>query len=176
MPESIPMACFDRRSINISNCHVTAASVFEIQTSKASIIVGALVALAGVLGILILAFDKILRESVPAHFYALIVFVLIDFIIAAVVLAKPSRMAFTVAAGWSLLRVILQIADVSQAHQPGIEMRYRDFADYLFNPLSSIATSAGNPPGIPGALIDLIMIFEIIVLVVAWRARSASKN
>ena len=55
-------------------------------------------------------------------------------------------------------------------------MRYRDFADYLFNPVSSIATSAGNPMGVPGALIDLIILFELVVIVVAWSARSASQK
>ena len=60
--------------------------MFEIQTSKASRTLGVLFALTGVLGILILAFDKVLAESVPAHLYALVVFVIIDFIVAAAVL------------------------------------------------------------------------------------------
>ena len=155
---------------------LTAASVSEIQTPKAAKIVGALLALTGILGILILAFDRVLAESAPLHLYALVSFVAIDFLLAAVVLAKPSKMIFTATAGWSILRIILQIADVSQVHQPGFEMRYREFADYLFNPVSSIGTSAGNPTGVPGALMDLTVLFEIIVIVIAWGARSSTRR
>lgn len=143
--------------------------VSAIQTSKASKIAGALLALTAILGIVILAADNVLR-AVPMHFYALIVFVITDFAVGVFVLMKPSKMAFTIAAAWSALRIIVQIADVSQAQALG--MTYSQFADYLFNPIS---TSAPNPMGVPGALIDLIIILEIIVIWVAWGARSSAQ-
>jgi hypothetical protein len=143
--------------------------VSAIQTTNASKTVGALFALAGILGIVILAADDLLR-AVPVHYYALIVFVIIDFAAAGFVFLKPSKMAFTIAAAWSALRITIQIADVSQG--PVLGMGYADFANYLFNP--AIA-SGSNPMGIPAALIDLIMILEVVVILVALRARSAAK-
>jgi hypothetical protein len=143
--------------------------VSAIQTSTASKTAGALLALTGILGIVILAADNVLR-AVPMHLYALIVFVIIDFAVAGFVFLKPSKMAFTTAAAWSALRIIIQIADVSQG--PVLGMGYTDFANYLFNPASA---SGSNPMGVPAALIDLIMILEVVVILVAWRARSAAK-
>ncbi len=93
-----------------------------MQTSSASKTVGGLIALTGLLGIVILAADKIL-PLVPMHYYALIAFVIVDFVVAGFVVMKPSKMSFTLAAAWSLLRILIQIADVSQAHAPGIGMQ-----------------------------------------------------
>jgi hypothetical protein len=143
--------------------------VLAISTSGASKTVGALLALTGILGIVILAADQVL-PSVPEHYYALVVFVIVDFATAGLVLAKPSKMVFTLAAGWSALRILLQFADVTQG--PGLGMTYNEFADYLFNPL---ATNTGNPMGVPAVLIDLIIILEAIVVSLAWKARSSSK-
>jgi hypothetical protein len=144
--------------------------VLAIPASSASKTVGSLLALTGILGIIILAADQVL-PSVPAHYYALVVFVIVDFAMAGLVLAKPSKMAFTLAASWSLLRILLQFADVTQG--PGLGMTYNEFADYLFDPL---ATNTGNPIGVPAALIDLIVILEAIVVSLAWKARSSSKR
>jgi len=146
--------------------------VSAIQTSKASRVAGGFLALAGVLDIVLLALDQVLR-TVPQHFYALVVFVVIDFILAGFVLAKPSKTSFTLALAWSLIRIIIQAADVSQG--PVFGFTYGDFADYLFNPLSSWQMKLGNATGIPAVLIDLIVLFEIIVFVVAWNARSQSQ-
>jgi hypothetical protein len=140
-----------------------------MQTSSASKTVGLLVALSAILGVVILAADSILR-AVPLHFYALVLFVIIDFVVAGLVFMKPSKMAFTAAAGWSALRIIIQLADVSQA--PALGMSTGDFANYLFNPM---LVTPGNPMGVPAALIDLIMLLEVIVVVIAWRARSTAK-
>jgi hypothetical protein len=144
-----------------------------MEPSKASRVAGGLLAISGVLGVIILALDQVLR-GVPLHMYSLVVFVIIDFILAGYVLAKPSRMPFTLAAAWSLIRVVLQVADVSQAHL--FQFRYREFADYLFNPFSSWPATLGNPPGVPATLIDLIVLSEIIVVAVAWGARSVRKS
>lgn len=147
--------------------------MFGMEPSKASRVAGGLLAISGVLGVIILALDQVLRGA-PPHMYALALFVIIDFTLAGYLLAKPSRMSFTLAAASSLLRIILQVADVSQAHL--YQFRYREFADYLFNPFSSWPATLGNPPGVPAALIDLILLFEVIVVAVAWGARSASKS
>jgi len=143
--------------------------VSAIQTSNASKTAGALIALTGILGVVILAADSVLR-AVPMHYYALIVFVIIDFATAGYLIMKPSKMAFTISVAWSALRIVIQIADVSQG--PVLGMGYADFANYLFNPASA---SGSNPMGVPAALIDLIMILEVVVILVAWRARSAAK-
>ena len=142
-----------------------------MQTSTVSKTVGALIALTGLLGIVILTADKIL-PLVPMHYYALIAFVIVDFVVAGFVFMKPSKMSFTLAAGWSLLRILIQIADVSQAHAPGIGMRYTAFASYLFNP---VGATPPNTMGVPGALIDLIILLEIIAFWFAWGARSSAK-
>jgi hypothetical protein len=142
-----------------------------MQTSSASKTVGTIVALTGLLGIVILAADKIL-PLVPMHYYALVVFVIVDFLVAGYVFMKPAKMSYMIAAGWSLLRIIIQIADVSQASAPGIGMGYADFASYLFNP---IGATPPNPMGIPGALIDLIILLEIVAFWLAWGARSSTK-
>ncbi len=142
-----------------------------MQTASASKAVGALIALTGVLGIVVLAADKIL-PLVPMHYYALVAFIIVDFVVAWVVFMKPSKMSFTLAAGWSLLRILIQIADVSQAPAPGIGMRYSDFASYLFNP---IGATPPNAMGVPGALIDLIILLEIVAFWLAWSARSSTK-
>ena len=141
-----------------------------MQTSSASKTVGALIALTGLLGIVILAADKIL-PLVPVHYYALIAFVIVDFVVAGVVFMKPSKMSFTLAAGWSLLRIVIQIADVFQASAVGMPS-YADFASYLFNP---IGATSPNPMGVPGVLIDLIILLEIIAFWFAWGARSSTK-
>jgi len=141
-----------------------------MQTSGASKTVGALIALTGLLGIVILAADKIL-PLVPMHYYALVAFVIVDFVVAAFVFMKPSKMSFTLVAGWSLLRIVIQIADVSQASSVGIPS-YADFASYLFNP---IGATPPNAMGVPGALIDLIILLEIIAFWLAWGARSSTK-
>jgi hypothetical protein len=143
--------------------------VQAIPTSGASRTVSSLLALTAILGIIILGADQVL-PLVPAHYYALVVFVIIDFAMAGLVFVKPSRMAFTLAASWSVLRILVQFADVTQG--PGVGMTYNEFADYLFDPL---ATDTGNPMGVPAALIDLIIILEAIVVSLAWKARSSSK-
>jgi len=138
-----------------------------LQTSNASRATGTLLILIGLLGLSVLALDRILWETAPMHAYGLILFVIIDFALSGFVIAKASRMAFTLAAGWSALRIIIQIGDVLLA--PTVGMPYVGFADYLFNPT---AVNPPNPAGVPGAPIDLIIILQIIVIWGAWKGRS----
>lgn len=73
------------------------------------------------------------------------------------------------AAVWSAFRVVAQLADLYSANEMGLT--YAQFADYLFNPL---VVQAGNPPGVPAALLDIIIVIEVIVVVVSWKGRSAA--
>lgn len=140
---------------------------------------GVLLALCGILGIGLLSLDQVLRGAVdpmvgvPLHYYALIVFVVLDFIFAGLAFAKPMK-GLALAGGWSLLRIIIQIADLSQAH--AYMFRYTQFADYLFNPMSSLSTSFGNPPGVPAVFIDLILLFELIVVILWKKGPSGPKK
>jgi arsenite oxidase small subunit len=130
---------------------------------RASGTIAILFAASGILGVVILALDKGL-QSVPTHYDALIGFVIIDLIVGILVLAEPTTMMGRLAAVWSGLRILIQIADLTQA--PSYQFTYAQFANYLFNPLSS-------PPGsfgIPAMPIDLILIIDIIVLAMVLRA------
>jgi len=53
----------------------------------------------GLLGVLVLAFDRILWETAPVHAYGLIAFLIIDFGAGALVFARPSKIAFTAPSG-----------------------------------------------------------------------------
>jgi hypothetical protein len=134
-------------------------------------LIGGLVILTAIFGLILLGLDNVLRSGAPTHFYALALFVIVDVVVGILVIAKPTRLAYTIVIGWSLLRIILQFADVSQAAAYQFSS-YGQFADYLFNPASAVSASLGNPLGVPGALIDLIVILEIVVLAIAWNARS----
>jgi hypothetical protein len=132
-----------------------------MEVNLTSRLAGGMFAATGFLGVIILATDQILRESLGGqHWDALVVFVIIDFALAAYLVAKPSRNSLTLGAAWAILRIIIQLADVATA--PMSQMSYGDFANYLFNP--TLVTSP-NPPGVPAALIDLIIVLE---LVIAW--------
>jgi hypothetical protein len=138
---------------------------------RASRVVGGLLAIIGLLGVLILMFDRILWDTAPVHAYALIVFVIIDFAAGAFVFAKPSRMTFALAGAWSATRIVIQIGDVLLG--PSLGLAYAQFAGYLFNPAYA---NPPNPTGIPGALIDLILILEIMVIWVTWKGRSSVRK
>jgi F0F1-type ATP synthase assembly protein I len=151
----------------------TTGGVREILSgyARASKVVGGLLAIIGLLGVLILTFDRILWETAPAHAYALIVFVIIDFAAGVFVFAKPASMAFTLAGVWSAARIIIQIGDILLG--PSLGLPYAQFAGYLFNPAYA---NPPNPTGIPGAPIDLIVILEIVVIWVSWKARSSVRR
>jgi hypothetical protein len=144
----------------------------SLDSKKASGFVAGLLALTGVLGVIILATDQILRTSLGGlHWYGLVGMVVVDFAVAIFVKMKPTRMGLTIAAAWAILRVLLQLGDVTSA--PSLQMGYGDFANYLFNP--TLVTSP-NPPGVPAALIDLIIILELIVVGVALSGRASQKS
>jgi len=134
--------------------------------SLSSMRIGVILAISGLLGLGILLTDQILR-GVTDHFYALILFVIVDFVLSGWVVAKPGRTVFKLAAIWCALRIVLQLGDISQA--PLYQLTYAQFADYLFNPVSSISSSLGNPPGVPGALLDLIIVLEVAIIVLVTR-------
>lgn len=130
--------------------------------------------LSAILGIVLLVADKVLQSGAPSHYYALIGFVLVDLVVGALVIFKPTAGVGRLAAVWAALRILIQIADISQA--PVFQFTYAQFADYLFNPLSSLSTSFGNPVGIPSVPIDLILIIDIVVLFMALRIRKQASK
>lgn len=146
-----------------------------LKMSTASRVAGGLLVLSGLLGIGILALDQVLPKYAPMHYYGLIILVIIDLAVGFLLSAKPMRTYLTLAMVWSIVRIIVQIADVSQAQASGFTS-YGQFADYLFNPMSSVSTQLGNVPGIPAALIDLIILLDVVVVVVAWLGRSSKSN
>ena len=130
--------------------------------------IGSLFVLSGILGIVILTLDSVLRTYVAQHYDALIGFVIIDFLVGALCFPMPQKLMLKVAAIWSTLRILIQLGDVMLA--PMFQFTYAQFADYLFNPLSPLPASSGNPPGIPPVPIDLILICDIAILLTAVRA------
>jgi hypothetical protein len=135
--------------------------------ASASKACGPLLIVSAILGIGLLALDNVLRTA-TLHFYALITFVIVDIAIGLYVLARSGKMVFSIAIIWCVLRIILQFADISQASVYQFSS-YGQFADYLFNPTSSLSVSLGNPPGVPGLLIDFNLILELAVTAIAWR-------
>ena len=130
--------------------------------------IGSLFVVSAILGIVILALDTVLRAGAPPHYYALIVFVISDFVLGALAFRTPKSMLVRLAIVWSVLRILIQLGDVYLA--PMYQFTYAQFADYLFNPLSSLPASLGNPAGIPPIPIDLILIIDIAVLFMAVKA------
>jgi hypothetical protein len=118
----------------------------------------------------ILALDQVLRSGAPTHYYALIGFVAIDFLLGGLAFPMPRSLLVRLSAVWSVLRILIQVGDVYLG--PMFHFTNAQFADYLFNPLSSLPASLGNPPGIPPLPIDLILIIDIAVLLTAIIARS----
>ena len=137
---------------------------------RESNLIGGLFVASGILGIVILVLDNVLRSGAPLHYYALIGFVIIDFMLGALAFPMPKNMLVRLAVLWSALRLAIQLGDVYLG--PMYQFTYAQFADYLFNPLSSMPASLGNPPGIPPLPIDLILIVDIAVLLIAVRAHS----
>ena len=133
-------------------------------------VTGGLLALIGLLGIVALATDHVLWGVAPLHAYGLIIFVIVDFALCGFLLTKQSKMAFTLTGGWCILRIIIQLCDIALA--PMFFLTYAQFAEYLFSPLAS---NPPNAPGIPGALIDAIVILEITVTWIAMRTHSSKK-
>jgi len=135
---------------------------------RESSMIGSLFVASAILGIVILALDTVLRTGAPPHYYALIVFVIIDFVLGALAFPMPKSVLVRLAIVWSVLRILIQLGDVYLA--PTYQFTFAQFADYLFNPLSSLPASLGNPAGIPPVPIELILIIDIAVLLIAVRA------
>jgi len=130
--------------------------------------VGTLFVMSGISGIVLLVLDQALRTGAPQHYDALILFVIIDFLVGALAFPMPEKLMLKVAAIWSALRILIQLGDVMLG--PMFQFSYAQFADYLFNPASTLPASLGNPVGIPPVPIDLILICDIAVLITVARA------
>jgi hypothetical protein len=107
-------------------------------------------------------------ERAPQHYDVLIGFVIIDFLLGALCFPMPQKLMLRLAAIWSILRILIQVGDVFVG--PMFQFTYAQFADYLFNPLSTLPASLGNPAGIPPVPIDLILICDLAVLLTTARA------
>jgi len=129
-------------------------------------IIGTLFVISGILGIVLLTLDQVLRSYASQHYDALIAFVIIDFLVGALAFPMPQKLMLRVAATWGALRIVIQLGDVFLG--PIFQFTYPQFANYLFNP--SALSSFGNPPGIPAIPIDLILICDITVLLTVARA------
>ena len=130
--------------------------------------IGSLFVLSGILGIVILASDSVLRSGAPQHYDALIGFVIIDFLLGALCFPMPQKLMLRLAVVWAILRILIQVGDVMLG--PMFQFTNAQFADYLFNPMSALPASLGNPPGIPPIPIDLILICDIAILLTVVRA------
>jgi len=142
----------------------------------------ALLAIIGLLGVILLAVDPTLREYAPINEAALIVFFIIDFILAGAVYFKPSRMVFGLVTAWCGLRIIMQIGDIaalpliqgrSLLQGPEPVFGYADFANYLFNPLG-MTRFGDNPPGVPGVFLDLMILLQAVTAYLASKARKTA--
>jgi len=96
--------------------------------------------------------------------------VIIDFLVGALAFPMPKGMLVRLAVLWSVVRILIQLGDVYLG--PMYQFTYAQFADYLFNPLSSLPASLGNPAGIPPVPIDLTLVINITVLLISVRAWS----
>ena len=60
--------------------------------------IGGLFVLSGILGIVIIVSDSVLRSGAPQHYDALIGFVIIDFLVGALCFPMPQKLMLKVAA------------------------------------------------------------------------------
>jgi hypothetical protein len=130
--------------------------------------IGSLFVASAILGTVILTLDTVLKTGAPPHYYALLGFVIIDFVLGALAFPMPKSMLVRLAFLWSVLRILIQLGDVYLS--PMYQFTYAQFADYLFNPLSTLPASLGNPPGIPPVPIDLILLIDIMILFIGVKA------
>lgn len=134
----------------------------------ASRIIGTLFVISGILGVVLLGLDQVVRTYASQHYDALILFVVIDFLVGTLAFPMPEKLMLKVAALWSALRILIQLSDVMLG--PMFQFSYAQFADYLFNPVSPLPGSFGNPSGIPSVPIDLILLCDTAVLLAVARA------
>jgi hypothetical protein len=132
---------------------------------KASRVIGSLFVVSGLLGIFLLLSDQALQIGAPQHYDALIAFVVTDFLLGGLELFTPRSLLVRVAAIWSAARILLQLGDVLLG--PMYQFTYAQFAEYLFNPMSSVPATVGNPTGIPSIPIDIILLIDFAVLCIA---------
>jgi len=135
-------------------------------------VIGGLFIVSGLLGIFLLFSDPVLRIGAPLHYDALIAFVIVDFLLGGLEFLTPRTLLLRVAAIWSGVRILLMLGDVFLA--PMYQFTYAQFADYLFNPMSSVAADVGNPAGIPAIPIDLILVIDFAVLFIALRQKRSA--
>jgi hypothetical protein len=65
------------------------------------------------------------------------------------------------------VRAVIDLANVVPMAE--VQNSYAWFANYLFNP---VAFTPPNPPGIPGIVLDCMIIFEVTAILFGWLGRS----
>jgi hypothetical protein len=141
---------------------------------RASRVIGGLFIVSGLLGIFLLFSDPVLRIGAPQHYDALIAFVVIDFLLGGLEILTPRSLLLRASAIWSVVRILLMAGDVFLG--PMYQFTYAQFADYLFNPISSMPADVGNPAGIPAIPIDLILLIDLAVIIIALRQRHSASS
>ena len=141
---------------------------------RTSRVIGGLFVVSGLLGIFLLFSDPVLRIGAPQHYDALIAFVVIDFLLGGLEFLTPRSLLVRASAAWSVVRILLMLGDVFLG--PMYQFTYAQFADYLFNPMSSVPATVGNPAGIPAIPIDLILLIDLAVLFIVLRQRHSSSS
>jgi hypothetical protein len=101
----------------------------EAKYSTNQLILASLSAAAGVVGVYILPTDNILWEFRPSHGYALIGFVIIFFVLAALVFLRE-RLAILTLPVWAAIQVILILGDIAFGLFSGFTPA--EAAEYLF--------------------------------------------
>ncbi|MGP8070426.1 MAG: hypothetical protein ACLP5V_11105 [Candidatus Bathyarchaeia archaeon] len=141
---------------------------------RTSRVIGGLFVVSGLLGVFLLLSDPVLRIGAPQHYDALIAFVVIDFLLGGLEFLTLRSLLVRVAAIWSVVRILLQLGDVFLG--PMYQFTYAQFADYLFNPMSSVPATVGNPAGIPSIPIDLILLIDFAVLFIALSQKHSASS
>lgn len=142
-----------------------------VNTSRLKSIISILLIILGILGITVLTFDRFLWEvAATERAYPLIGFVIIDFVLVALVFSK--RIGFLPVLIWATIRLILNLGDIATAPAWYVGANaYSSFASYLFNPFDSQAVTFGNPAGIPAVPIDLMVIIYLILIVLSLKGK-----
>lgn len=128
-------------------------------------IAGALLILAGLVGIETLITDEILWLAAPIHAYTLIIFVLVNLGLGAMALFRGTKRIYLIALGWAALQLLALVGDVVliAPFAAGREnFTIQEFGSYLF----------ANPERVD---IPVMTTLLLLVAIFAYLAKRESK-